>query len=171
MNMSMRTLYVEKVVVNIGIGSPGEPLEHAKELIKRLTDRQPVETKARRREPVFKIRPGMPIGTKVTLRGKEALAFLDKALTARKRAVPAHSFDNAGNFSFGVAEYIDFPGAKYDPAMGMMGFDVCVRLVRPGQRVAQRRIRSASIGKAHRIGREESKQFAQEKLGVRITEE
>lgn len=164
----MRQVRVEKVTVNIGIGSPGERLEYAKALLKRLTSRDPIETQAKRREPVFKLRPGLPIGAKVTLRGKLALEFLDKALASRKRTLSSHSFDSFGNFSFGVPEYIDFPGAKYDPKIGMMGFDVCVTLARPGRRVGLRRIAQSPVGKSHHhIPKDEARRFAQEKLGVK----
>lgn len=167
----MRTICVEKVTVNIGVGSPGEQLDFAKQLLNRLTDRKPVETQARRREPVFKLRPGLAIGAKVTLRGKDALTFLDKALTARKRMLPRSCFDSQGNFSFGIAEYIDFPGAKYDPRIGMLGFDVCVSLVRPGRRVTLRRLRKSKVGKHHHISSEDAREFVQEKFSVKWLEE
>ncbi len=164
----MQKILIDKVTVNIGVGSPGERLEFAKELIKRLTGRTPVETQAKRREPVFKLRKGLPIGTKVTLRKAPAREFLDKALAARRRTLSPHNFDKTGNFAFGVAEYIDFPGAKYDPAMGMFGFDVAVTLARPGRRVAYRRIRPVAIGAGHRITKEQAIEFARSELNVKV---
>ncbi len=169
MSDAMRKILIEKVTVNIGVGAPGDRLENAKGLISRLTgDRKPVETTAKRREPVFKLRKGMPIGTKVTLRGADASSFLEKALIARRKTLKESNFDRQGNFAFGVPEYIDFPGAKYDPAIGMFGFDVCVSLVRPGRRVTVRRLRAASIGKRHRIGREEAMEFVKGAFGVKF---
>ncbi len=167
----MQEIRVDKVTVNIGIGSPGERLDLAKELLRRLSNSTPCETTAKRREPVFKLRPGLPIGTKVTLRGAKALEFLDKALIARKRIIPSRSFDARGNFSFGVPEYIDFPGAKYDPKIGMVGFDVCVTLVRPGKRVEMRRTMKSKIGKRHYITKDAARAFAKEKLNVKLLEE
>lgn len=65
---SMREILVEKVTVNIGVGAPGEKLDQAKTLLNRLTGgKTPVETQAKKRDPVFKLRKGLPIGTKVTL--------------------------------------------------------------------------------------------------------
>ncbi len=91
-------------------------MSRRKASLERLADgRKPVETHARRRDPVFKLRKGLPIGTKVTLRGDEAKAFLEKAFTAKRRVLKQSNFDKQGNFAFGVHEYIDFPGAKYDP--------------------------------------------------------
>ena len=123
---------------------------------------------ARRRDPVFKLRKGLHIGTKVTLRGKTALEFLEKALAAKKRILKLENFDRTGNFAFGVAEYIDFPGAKYDPKIGMYGFDVCVTLMRKGKRVALRKIGQSKIGKAHLIKKEDAIEFAKSKLNVRF---
>src|SRR3989338_3672773 len=115
----MREILIEKVTVNIGVGSPGERLDYAKELLSKLTGKKPIETKAKKRNPVFKLRQGLPIGVKVTLRGKPATEFLEKALIANKNLLNMRNFDATGNFSFGVKEYIDFPGAKYDPKIGM----------------------------------------------------
>ncbi len=164
----MREILIEKVTVNIGVGSPGERLDNAKELLNRLTERKPVETLARRREPAFKIRPGMPIGVKVTLRGKDASDFLEKALAAKKRVLSEKNFDRSGNFSFGIAEYIDFPGAKYDPSIAMYGFDVCVTLKRRGRRVAARKLRSTKIGKAHFITKDEAISFVKTRFNAKI---
>ncbi len=166
---TMRDISIEKVTVNIGVGAPGERLDNAKGLLSRLAgNRKPVETTAKRREPVFKLRKGMPIGTKVTLRGDDAKSFLEKALSARRKTLMESNFDKQGNFAFGVPEYIDFPGAKYDPAIGMFGFDVCVSLVRPGRRVSVRRLRPARIGNRHRISREEAMDFVKSSFGVKI---
>lgn len=166
---NMREILIEKVTVNIGVGAPGDKLEQAKGLLERLADgRKPVETHARRRDPVFKLRKGLPIGTKVTLRGAEAKAFLDKAITAKRRVLRQSNFDKQGNFAFGVHEYIDFPGAKYDPGIAMFGFDICVSLSRRGRRVSIRKLKPASVGKTHRISREEAMEFAKSSLNVKI---
>jgi len=164
----MREILVDKVTVNIGVGSPGEGLDNAKELLRRLTEKEPIETTAKKREPAFKLRRGLAIGTKVTLRGKDAEDFVDKALTAKKKMIKETNFDDRGNVSFGVAEYIDFPGAKYDPAIGMYGFDVCITLKRRGLRVARRRIKKAKIGKAHIITKDEAVGFMKEKFGAEV---
>lgn len=166
----MREILIDKVTVNIGVGSPGDRLEYAKELLGKLSGAKPIETTAKKRNPVFKLRVGLPIGTKVTLRGELAKTFVDKALTSRKRVIRSSCFDKGGNFSFGVPEYIDFPGAKYYPKIGMFGFDVCVTLKRRGKRVAERRIAKARIGKSHLITREEAMGFATGSLNAKIEE-
>jgi len=166
---NMRGILIEKVTVNIGVGAPGDKLEQAKGLLERLADgRKPVETHARRRDPVFKLRKGMPIGTKVTLRGEAAKSFLDKALIAKRRVLRESNFDMQGNFAFGIHEYIDFPGAKYDPEIAMFGFDICVSLSRKGRRVSHRKLRPGDVGKSHRITRDEAMDFAKNALNVKV---
>ncbi len=164
----MREILIEKVTVNIGVGAPGDKLDQAKSLLSRLTESKPVETHARRRDPVFKLRKGLPIGSKVTLRGVSAKSFLEKALTAKRRLLKESNFDRQGNFAFGVHEYIDFPGAKYDPGISMFGFDVCVSLARRGKRITMRKLRSAAIGRNHRVSREEAMEFAKNSFNVRL---
>lgn len=164
----MREILIEKVTVNIGVGAPGDKLDQAKSLLERLTNGTPVETHARRRDPVFKLRKGLPIGAKVTLRGPSAKTFLDKALNAKRRQLKSSNFDKQGNFAFGIHEYIDFPGAKYDPGIPMFGFDICVSLTRKGGRVAIRKLRSAKIGKHHRVTTDEAIDFAKSALSVKL---
>ena len=164
----MRKISIEKVTVNIGTGQPGEILDNAKLLLERLTEGKPIITAAKNRVPSFKLRKGLEIGTSVVLRGKKATDFLEKAFAAKRKMIKEKNFDREGNFSFGVAEYIDFPGAKYDPAMEMYGFDVCVTLKRPGKRVSKRRNKKAKIGKKHKITKEEAMEFVKSEFGVKI---
>ena len=165
----MRDILIEKVVVNIGVGQPGDILDNAKDLLSRLADgRKPIETKAKRREPTFKLRKDLPIGTKVTLRGDSAKSFLEKALVAKRKVLSKSNFDRQGNLAFGVHEYIDFPGVKYDPSMEMYGFDVCVSLARKGNRVKHRMLRTAKIGKKHRISKDEAIEFVEKNFGVKF---
>ncbi len=166
----MKEIMVEKVTVNIGVGSPGEKMDGIKGFMEKLTGAKFVETKAKKRNPVFKLRAGLPIGLKTTLRGKSAMEFLDKALDSRKRKLSASNFDKRGNFAFGVKECIDFPGAKYDPKVGVFGFDVCVTLKRRGWRVKDRMRRASKIGKSHFISKDEAIGFAKSKLNAKLEE-
>ncbi|MBN2478191.1 50S ribosomal protein L5 [Candidatus Micrarchaeota archaeon] len=165
----MRELRIEKVTVNIGVGSAGAELENAKGLIEKLTESKAVETLSKRRNPVFKLRKDLPIGVKVTLRGKNAFSFIEKSLTANKKVLKLSNIDKEGNIAFGVKEYIDFPGAKYDPNIGMMGFDVCVTIQRKGgKRTSKRRIRKTKMGKTHRIKPEETRIFMENTFKVKF---
>lgn len=166
----MRSVVIDKVTLNIGVGGAGESLENAKTLLQRLTGKKAVQTTARVRNPVFKIKKGDPIGTKVTLRGPGAMAFLKRALHVKENRLMIRNFDREGNFSFGVPEYIEVPDAKYDPKIGIIGFDVCVTLKRRGGwRTARRRHASAQIGKEHRLTREDGMAFATAGLGVSVS--
>ncbi len=165
----MREILIEKVVVNIGVGQPGDDLEHARDLLSRLAGgRKTVETHAKKRQPTFKLRKGLPIGTKLTLRGASAKEFLEKALSGKRKVLNQKNFDKQGNFAFGIHEYIDFPGAKYDPSMPMFGFDICVSLARKGKRVALRKIKKGSIGKKHKITKEEAIEYAKSAFGIEV---
>jgi large subunit ribosomal protein L5 len=166
----MKEVGIEKVTLNIGVGGAGAALENAKVLLERLTGRKAVNTLARVRNPVFKIKRGDPIGAKVTIRGTDALEFAKKALVARDGKLSGRSFDRTGNFSFGVPEYIDFPGAKYDPKIGIIGFDVCVTLRRKGgYRIVKRRRAASRIGRHHVVTKDEAISFAQARLGAQVS--
>ena len=166
----MRNLRVHKITVNVGVGSPGERMDGIKTVVEKLADAKFVETKAKKRNPVFKLRVGLPIGLKTTLRGKKAMDFLNRALDSRKRKISASNFDKLGNFAFGVKEYIDFPGAKYNPAVGVFGFDVCVTLARSGKRVSDRMRKTRKAGKAHMISSDEAVEFAKSVLNAKMEE-
>ena len=164
----MREIHVEKVTANMGVGEGGEKLQNLSGLLGKISGRNAVNTIARVRNPVFKIQKGDPIGTKVTMRGKGGEEFLKKALVAVDKKISSRAFDKEGNFSFGVKEYIDFPGVKYDPKIGIVGFDVCVTLKRRGSRVTRRRRGQHAIGRRHRVTKEDGLTFAKEILGVEI---
>ncbi|NPA77194.1 MAG: 50S ribosomal protein L5 [Candidatus Diapherotrites archaeon] len=164
----MRRIRIEKVVVNIGVGEPGERLEKAETLLKRLTGANVVRTRAKKKIPKWGVRPGLQIGVKVTLRGEKAEEFLRKALEAVDNKIKESSFDEFGNFSFGIPEYINIPGVKYDPKIGIFGMDVSVALERPGFRVRRRKVRRAPVGKNHLITKDEAIAFVKEKFGVEV---
>ena len=163
-----REVKIDKVTINIGVGQPGEELENAKKLLERITGRTPIETLAKERNPTFKIRKGLPIGAKVTLRGKEAEELLERAFKAKKHKISKKSIDKNGNFSIGFKQYIDLPGVKYDPRIGMLGFDVCVTLKRNGYRVKNRMLLRTKVGKRHRITAQDTIQFLKQKFNVEV---
>lgn len=157
---------IAKVTINMGIGKAGEPLDNAVKIMESLAHQKPVRTITQKRIPTWDVRPGTAIGCMVTLRGKKAMEFLKLALEAVSWKVKASSFDNHGNFAFGVKEHIDIPGVKYDPKLGVYGLDVCVTIEKPGYRVGRRYIPSP-IGKHHLVKKVESIEFAK-KLGVNV---
>jgi large subunit ribosomal protein L5 len=170
MSQDMRGIRLEKAVVNIGVGDAGERLVKAEKVLGMVTGRKPVRTVAKTTNRDLGIRKGMQIGCKVTLRAKDAEEFVRKALDIRENRIPEWSFDPQGNFSFGIQDYTDFPGMKYDPEIGIFGFDVCVSLGRPGQRVKARKVMKHSIPKWHRVTRAEGQEFAKAKFSVEVVD-
>ncbi|MHC1637121.1 MAG: 50S ribosomal protein L5 [Candidatus Nezhaarchaeales archaeon] len=164
----MRKLKIGKVVVNMAVGTSGEKLAKAATVLEMLTGQKPSFRKAKKTIKEFGIRKGENIACVVTLMKDKAVEFLKKALEAVDYKIKRSSFDEYGNFSFGIKEHISLPGVKYDPMLGIFGFDVCVTIERPGYRVMKRRRKKSDIGKNHRVTREESIKFVQEFLGVKI---
>jgi len=162
----MKDIYVDKVVVNIGVGEGGAELDKAAKILWLVTKKKVVRTTCKVKLPTWGIRPGLPIGVKTTMRGKEALDFIDLTLKAKKYKINKKSFTKDGNFSYGIVEYLDVPGVKYDPSLGIRGFDVCVNLRRSGYRVKLRKYNKNKVGKNQAISKEDAINFAKENLKV-----
>ncbi|HEV2316462.1 MAG TPA: 50S ribosomal protein L5 [Thermoplasmata archaeon] len=165
-----RALKVIKVVVNAGVGESGDPRTKAQKVLEMITHHKPVATRSRATNRDWGIRKGQEIGAKVTLRGTVAREFLDRALDARDRQLDPDSIDDHGNFSFGLADYTDFAGMKYDPAIGIHGMDVCVELGRAGWRVRDRQRSHRALTGAVRVTREEARGFLEGELRVKFLE-
>jgi large subunit ribosomal protein L5 len=164
----MRDIRLEKAVINIGVGDAGERLMKAEKVLSMVTGKKPVRTTSKSTNRDFGIREGMQIGCKVTLRGKTAEEFVKKALWIRENRLAKWSFDPQGNFSFGIEDYTDFPGMKYDPEIGIFGLDVSVSVTRPGRRIQRRDIMSRSIPMYHRITRKEGHEWVKQKFDVEV---
>ncbi len=166
----MRRISMDKLTINIGAGEAGPNLDKGKALLEKTSGSTVVITKTRKRS-TFGPAKGRPIGAKVTLRGEKAMELLGKLLQAADNRLKPGQFDRNGNFSFGVKEYIHIPDMKYDPDIGIMGFDVAVTLTRPGFRVSRKRIRPGRIGKSHRITPEEAQKWVIKNFKVEVTDE
>lgn len=126
---------MEKIVVNVGLG---EAVQNAKALdaavgdIATITGQKPVVTKAKKSIATFKIRTGMPIGCKVTLRGERMWDFLDKLVNVALprvrdfRGVSPKAFDGRGNYALGLKEQLIFPEIDYDKVDKIRGMDIIV---------------------------------------------
>jgi large subunit ribosomal protein L5 len=163
----MREIRLAKVTVNMGTGGDAAKLEKCKRIMHTLTRKKIVITSTHKRS-TFGVPKNKPIGAKTTLRGGEALEFLKKVLQGVENKLVESQFDANGNFSFGVHEYINIPGVKYDPDVGILGMDVAVTLERPGFRVRKRKLRPGKVGSSHLIKREEAIEWARKNLGVTI---
>ena len=126
---------IEKVVVNIGVGDAiqnSKLLDEAVEELAAITGQQPVITKAKKSIANFKLREGMPIGCKVTLRRQKMSEFLDKLFNISLprvrdfRGVSDTSFDGRGNYTLGIKEQIIFPEIDFDKVNRSRGMDVVI---------------------------------------------
>ena len=126
---------LEKIVVNMGIGEAianSKLLDAAVEDLRHITGQQPVVTKAKKSIANFKLREGMSVGCRVTLRGARMYEFFDRLVNVALprirdfRGVPTKSFDGRGNYTLGLKEQINFPEIDYDKIMQLMGMDITV---------------------------------------------
>jgi len=124
---------LEKIVINMGVGDVREnakALEGAIKDMETITGQKAVVTKAKKAIATFKIRQGMNIGCKVTLRGEKMYTFLDKFISVALprvrdfRGVNPNSFDGRGNYSLGIKEQLIFPEIEYDKVDKIRGMDI-----------------------------------------------
>ncbi len=167
----MRKIKLEKVVVNMALGRSGEPLEKGMKVIEELTGCKPCARKAKKTIKTFGIRKGEPISCVVTLRGERAEDFLKKAFETVNNRINSAALDSCGNLSFGIREHIEIPGTKYDPNLGIYGFNVSIAFERPGFRVKRRCLKSSKVGKKHMLTSEEAKNFVKNSFGIEVYEE
>nr|WP_319513214.1 50S ribosomal protein L5 [uncultured Cohaesibacter sp.] len=126
---------LEKVVLNMGVGeavNDSKKVKSALEDLQAIAGQKPVVTKARKSIATFKVREGMPIGVKVTLRGDRMYEFLDRLITIALprvrdfRGLNGKSFDGNGNYAMGLKEHIVFPEIDYDKVDQIWGMDIIV---------------------------------------------
>jgi large subunit ribosomal protein L5 len=131
----MQVPRLEKIVVNMGVGEAvqdSKKVEAAAQDLTVITGQHPVITKAKRSIATFKLRQGMSIGCKVTLRRQRMYEFLDRLITVALprvrdfRGVPGKSFDGRGNFALGLKEQLVFPEIDYDRVDATRGMDVVI---------------------------------------------
>ena len=165
---TMKQIKVAKVTLNIGVGQAGDNLDKATKLLNNITNKKPVQTKTQKRIPTWGLRPGLPIGCKVTLRKEDAEKLLKRLFSSVENRLNPRSFDNEGNFSFGIKEYIDIPQAEYDPNIGIIGLEVSVTLERPGFRIKRRKVKTKKIPMRNKITKEEAMKFIKETFNMKI---
>jgi large subunit ribosomal protein L5 len=131
----MQVPEVEKVVINMGLGEAVgnvKVIDAAVAELSIIAGQRPVVTRAKKSEAAFKLRAGMPIGCKVTLRGERMYEFLDRLLSVALprirdfRGVPTKSFDGRGNYALGIKEQLIFPEIRYDKVDMTRGMYVCI---------------------------------------------
>jgi large subunit ribosomal protein L5 len=132
---AMQVPRLEKVVVNIGMG---EAIQNARAIdaasadVRTITGQRPIVIRARKSVAAFKLRQGMPIGIKVTLRGRRMYDFLDKLVNVALprirdfRGIDPRAFDGHGNYTLGLKEQLVFPEIDYDRIDKLRGLEVCI---------------------------------------------
>lgn len=131
----MQAPKVEKIVVNMGVGDAianAKALEDAVNELTQISGQKPIITKAKKSIANFKLREGMEIGCKVTLRGEKMYEFLDKLVSVALprvrdfRGVSSHAFDGRGNYTLGVKEQLIFPEINFDKVNRVRGMDIVI---------------------------------------------
>lgn len=131
----MQVPKIEKIVINMGIGDAvanPKALDDAVEELSVITGQKPVVTKARKSIANFKLREGMPIGCKVTLRGERMYYFLDKLVSVSLprvrdfRGISKNAFDGRGNYTLGIKEQLIFPEINFDKVKKVRGMDIVI---------------------------------------------
>ncbi len=167
----MKEIRIEKITLNIGAGKNTELLEKGVKLLSTITGAKPVKTVTKKRIPTWGLRPGLPIGCKINLRGEKWEELLKTLFAAKDNKIQASQIDENSNIAFGIHEYIDVPGVKYDPEIGIIGFEVCVTLERPGFRVKKRRLRKNKVGAKHRITKQDAIDFLKSRFNINVEQE
>ncbi|QQZ09561.1 50S ribosomal protein L5 [Heyndrickxia vini] len=131
----MQVPKIEKIVINMGVGDAvqnAKVLDNAVEELAIITGQKPVVTKAKNSIAGFRLREGMPIGAKVTLRGERMYQFLDKLISVSLprvrdfRGISKKAFDGRGNYTLGVKEQLIFPEIDYDKVSKVRGMDIVI---------------------------------------------
>lgn len=158
----MREIKIEKVVLSVG--GTAEELEKGIKLLEFLTKKKAARRRSRKRIPTLGVRPNLEVGAMVTLRRNfqelltRFLATIDNQLKTKQIS--------ENNFSFGIKEYIEIPGAEYQREIGIRGFDVTVVFKRSGRRVGLRKIKRSKVSRRQIISKEEIIKFMEEKFKI-----
>ena len=165
---TMKKISIAKVVLNMGVGKSGEPIEQAKRALEQIAGQKPNSRNAKATQRDWGVHKGEPIGVAVTLRRQPAIELIKRLFTAKGNQMKGSSFDDFGNLSFGIKEHIDIPGVKYDPQIGILGLNVSISLERPGFNIRFRSKHKASVGNNHRITSEDAKAFLTKEFGIEV---
>ncbi|WML42591.1 50S ribosomal protein L5 [Neobacillus sp. PS3-40] len=131
----MQVPSINKIVINMGVGDAvanAKALDNAVEELATITGQKPVVTRAKKSIAGFRLREGMPIGAKVTLRGERMYQFLDKLVSVSLprvrdfRGVSKKAFDGRGNYTLGIKEQLIFPEIDYDKVSKVRGMDIVI---------------------------------------------
>jgi len=151
-NNPMQEIFIEKVVLSAG--AVGDDLVKSKKLLELVSAHKAQIVQSKKRIPDFGVRPGLEVGTRVTLRNKEAIELLKRLLGAIDNKLKKKQITD-NHFSFGLEEYIEIPGLEYQRDIGIRGFNVTIVFSRPGSRVRLKKIKSGRFPKRQQVAKEE----------------
>ena len=164
----MKNIRIGKVTLNIGAGKDQTRLEKSLVLLNTIANATPIKTITSKRIQEWGLRPGLPIGCKLTLRKDKVTKVLPRLLDAVDNKLREKQFDDGGNIAFGIHEYIQIPGVRYDPNIGILGLQVCITLERPGYRIKRRRLLTRKIPAKHQILKHEAIEFMANKFNTKV---
>ena len=167
----MQEIKVEKLTLNMGSGKDQSMLDKGIKLLSALSGAKPVKTITHKRIPEWGVRPGLPVGCKVKIRGKKAVELIRRILGAKDNILSENNFDERGTVSIGIHEYIDITDAKYDADIGIIGLQACITLERPGFRIKRRKNLISKPGKRHQITQEDAMEFMKKTFNIKIGDE
>lgn len=142
----MQVPKITKITINMGVGeavADKKVIDNAAGDLAKITGQKPLVTRARKSVATFKVRDGIPLGCKVTLRGARMYEFLDRLISIAMprirdfRGVSARSFDGRGNYNFGVREQIIFPEIAYDQIDAIRGMDITITTTAPDDKTGR----------------------------------
>jgi len=162
----MRSIFIEKVVLSAG--AKGPDLEKAKKLLEVITKRKAQVIASQKRIPDFDVRPGLEVGTRVTLRDQAARTMLKQLLGAIDNKLKKKQL-SSNHFSFGIEEYIEIPGIEYQRDIGIRGLNVTIVFARPGLRVKRKKIKASAIPARQHISQEEIINYMEKEFKTKFT--
>lgn len=148
----MSVPFIDRVVISAG--ATGDALTKSKKLLEIIAGKQAQVIASTKRIPTFDVRPGLEVGTAITLRGEEAIALLKRLLGAVDNKIKKSSVAE-NHLSFGIKEYIEIPGMEYQREIGIRGLNVTVVFARPGTRVKKKKIKRGTLPSRHHVSKEE----------------
>lgn len=155
----MRSIFIEKVVLSAG--ATGDDLVKEKKLLELVSGNKAQVIASTKRIPDFGVRPGLEVGTRVTVRDKAAIDMLKRLLGAIDNKLKKKQVSE-NHFSFGIEEYIEIPGIEYQRDIGIRGFNVTVVFNRAGFRIKLKKIKFGKLPKKQRIKKEEIINYMEE---------
>ncbi|MGK0232088.1 MAG: large subunit ribosomal protein L5 [Patescibacteria group bacterium] len=161
----MQEFKLEKVSLNVG--AVDDKLAKGVILLEKVSGKKPVKVRAIKRIPTWSVRPGLEVGTKVTLRGADAEAMVKKLLPAIDNTLKEKQIQD-NFFSFGIHEYIEIPGMEYIREVGIMGFEVTVVFSRPGKHVEKKKVKRGKYAKRLVVAKEDIINYLQTKYKTEI---